>query len=171
MKRQLFPKLSLLLLLVGLVSFTLIPNQPPLKYKKVKGIKITTVAHNKIKKHKQVPGCIDLAKDGKITATEGYKLMVSSNKKYFAVIPETQDQPNTGFTKGIEGKKIDGIGILWCHCGGGAGDNCRFEDKPDKGGYTRLACEGGCECGMAITQKGPPGSGGGEEGIIDKIYY
>lgn len=171
MKRQSFPMFGLLLLLVGLVSFTLIPNQPPLKYKKVKGIKITKAAHNKIKKHKQVPECINLTKDGKITAIEGYKLMVSSNKEYFAVIPATQDQP-TGFTKGIEGKKIEGIGILWCHCGGGAGDNCSFEDKPDKWGYSRLACEGSCKCGMAITQKGPPGGGeGGESNIIDKVYY
>ncbi|MBX2874223.1 MAG: hypothetical protein KTR30_19040 [Saprospiraceae bacterium] len=169
MKRQSLSKFSLLLLVVGLLSFTLLPNQPPLKYKKVKGIKITKVAHNKIKKHKQVPACIQLTKDGKITATAGYKLMVSTDKQYFAVIPETQDQPSTGFSKGIEGKKIDGIGILWCHCGGGAGDNCGFEDKQDKGGYTRLACEGSCKCGMEITQKGPPG-GGGEE-IIDKIYY
>ncbi len=170
MKRQSFPMFGLLLLLVGLVSFTLVPNQPPLKYKKVKGIKITSVAHNKIKKHKQVPDCIELSKDGKITAAEGYKLMVSSSKRDFIVIPESQDQP-MGFTLGIEGKKIDGIGILWCHCGGGAGDNCGFEDKTDKGGYTRLACEGSCKCGMEITQKGPPGGGGGEENIIDKIYY
>lgn len=163
MKRQSFLIAGLFFLLVGLLSFTLIPTPPPLKYKKVKGIKITQSAYKKIQKHKLVPACIQLTKDRKVTATKGYKLMVSADKRHFAVIPESQSQPSTSFGKGIEGKKIEGIGVLWCHCGGGSGDNCGFEDKPDKWGYTRLTCEGSCSCGMEITKGGPPT-------IVDDIY-
>ena len=168
MKKNLLTIGGFLFLIVGLFSFISPTQEEAPKYKKVKAITIKLKAFNALKAAKVLPGCVDITKDRKLTATKGYKLMVDATKKRFAVIPETQEQPSGSVlnkAKGIEGKKIEGLGTLWCHCGGGNGDDCKFKDSPGKWGFSNLTCEGECSCGMELTDGGPPT---GE--IIDDIY-
>lgn len=166
MKKNLLAIGGFLLLIVGLFSFVNPAKEEAPKYKKVKAITIKLKAFKALKAAKVLPGCVDITKDRKLTPTPGYKLMVDATKKRFAVIPETQDQPSIfSKAKGIEGKEIEGLGTLWCHCGGGNGDDCQFKDGPGKWGFSKLTCEGECSCGMELTDGGPPTGD-----IIDDIY-
>lgn len=165
--KQLAVKAGLLLCLVGLFSFSSTSLIPSEKYKKAKAIKLTSKAYQKIAANKTIPACITIGKDKKLRPVAGYQLLVNLKGDFFAVVPESQDKPMASTVLGIEAKKLDGLGTLWCHCGGGTSDDCKFVDKPDSDGYSRMACEGGCNCGMELTSGGPPFP----SSIIDQVYY
>ena len=156
MKNYLLTTGSLLLLMIGVVGFVTLPQEDAVAFKKVKAIKLTEMSFKALKANKFMPEAIKVDQKRILTATEGYKLMVDEVQKRFSVIPESQAQPMTSPPKGVQAKKLDGIGTLWCHCGGGTGDSCKFVDKGSSGGISRLGCEGGCSCGMEITTDGPP---------------
>lgn len=165
MKNYLLTTGSLLLLLIGVVGFVTLPQEDAVAFKKVKAIKLTEMSFKALKANKVLPEAIKVDKNRILTATEGYKLLVDEVQKRFSIIPESQAQPMTSPPKGIQAKKLDGIGTLWCHCGGGTGDNCKFVDKGTSGGVSSLGCEGGCSCGMEITSGGPPFGT-----IVEQIY-
>ncbi|MBX2874224.1 MAG: hypothetical protein KTR30_19045 [Saprospiraceae bacterium] len=165
--KQLAIKAGLLLCLVGLFSFSSTSSIKPGKYKEAKAIKLSMKAYQKIISNKTIPACVTIGKDKKLKPVEGYKLLLNQKETFFAVIPESQVEPIASTVNGIEAKKLEGLGTLWCHCGGGSSDDCKFDEKPDDHGYSVLGCEGGCECGMELTSGAPPFP----TGIIDQVYY
>lgn len=165
--KQLAIKAGLLLCLVGLFSFSSTSSIKPEKYKKAKAIKLTMKAYQKIVSNKIIPACVTIGKDKKMKPVEGYQLLVNQKENFFAVVPTSQDKPMASTVLGIQAKKLDGLGTLWCHCGGGTSDDCKFVDKPDSDGYSRMACEGGCNCGMELTSGSPPFL----HDIIEQVYY
>lgn len=165
--KQLAIKAGLLLCLVGLFSFSSTTSISSEKYKKAKAIKLTSKAYQKIAKNKTIPACVTIDKDKKLKPVAGYQLLVNLKENFFAVIPESQDKPIASTVLGIEAKILDGLGTLWCHCGGGTSDDCKFQEKPDNHGYSRMSCEGSCNCGMELTSGSPPFL----NDIIDQVYY
>ena len=91
-------------------------------------------------------------KYGVLRPNKGYEIVYLPKEKNFFVKPQNTENPPID---GVVATKVPG-GTLICHCGFGAGDDCKYNTTLD-GNIIRYFCDGSCGCGdVFVPDRGGP---------------
>ncbi len=129
---------------------------------RLKSFKLKSTAFARYKKQKQRYASLKIDAKGVVTPAKGFKMLADKKRKEITVIAEDAKYQASVIT-GVEAISF-GLFVVWCHCGGGLKDDCRFDMEIEED-YQFMTCEGGCGCGVAVTMgRTPPW-----ENIVDRI--
>lgn len=143
---------TLQLVLVSM-AFLLIAGSPAYAQKRasktkiipIKSFTFTKKAFMNYKRQKARPAAFKVNSRGKGVPAKGYKMAITSDKKYILIAPRAATfTANTG----IDAHPANG-GVYWCYCPGYP-DDCTWETFSDLSDEITMICEGSCDCGVTF---------------------